>query len=42
MNNSGIGNSYTIRLNFELAGNLLYAVAKLGGMKKNALGNTLC
>lgn len=38
MNNSGIGNSYTIRLNFESAGNLLYAVAKLGGMKKNASG----
>ena len=38
MNNSGIGNSYTIRFNFESAGNLLYAVAKLGGMKKNASG----
>ena len=38
MNNSGIGNSYTIRLNFESAGNLLYAVAKLGGMKKNTSG----
>ena len=38
MNNSGIGNSYTIRLNFESAGNLLYAVAKLGGMKKNESG----
>ena len=38
MNNSSIGNSYTIRLNFESAGSLLYAVAKLGGMKKNASG----
>lgn len=38
VNNSGAGNSYTIRLNFESAGNLLYAVAKLGGMKKNASG----
>lgn len=38
MNNSAIGNSYTIRFNFESAGNLLYAVAKLGGMKKNASG----
>lgn len=38
MNNSAIGNSYTIRLNFESAGNLLYAVAKLGGMKKNESG----
>lgn len=35
MNNSVIGNSYTIRVNFESAGNMLYALAKIGGMKKN-------
>ena len=39
MNNSLMGNSYTIRLNFESAGNLLYALAKTGGIgKKNDNG----
>lgn len=37
-NNSVIGNSYSIRFNFESAGNLLYAISKLGGMKKNENG----
>lgn len=36
MNNSVIGNSYSVRLNFESAGNLLYAIAKVGGLKKNS------
>lgn len=35
MNNSVIGNSYSIRFNFESAGNLLYAVSKIAGLKKN-------
>ena len=35
MNNTIIGNSYSIRVNFESAGNLLYAVAKMADMKKN-------
>ena len=35
VNNSVIGNSYTIRFNFESAGNLLYSIAKLANMKKN-------
>lgn len=39
MNNSLMSNSYTIRLNFESAGNLLYALAKMGGIgKKNDNG----
>lgn len=39
MNNSLMGNSYTIRLNFESAGNLLYALAQTGGIgKKNDNG----
>lgn len=39
MNNSLMGNSYTIRLNFESAGNLLYALARMGGIgKKNDNG----
>lgn len=39
MNNSLMGNSYTVRLNFESAGNLLYALARMGGIgKKNANG----
>lgn len=38
MNNAVMGNSYTIRVNFESAGNLLYAVAKMGRMKKNDNG----
>ncbi len=35
MNNSVMGNSYTIRFNFESAGNLLYAAAQIARMKKN-------
>ena len=35
MNNALVGNSYAIRLNFESAGNFLYAVAKMARMKKN-------
>lgn len=39
MNNSLMGNSYTVRLNFESAGNLLYALARMGGIgKKNDNG----
>lgn len=38
MNNTIIGNSYSIRVNFESAGNLLYAVAKMTNMKKNEDG----
>lgn len=34
MNNTVIGNSYSVRLNFESAGNLLYAIAKVGGLRK--------
>lgn len=30
MNNTVIGNSYSIRFNFESAGNLLYVFAKMG------------
>lgn len=37
-NNTIIGNSYSVRFNFESAGNLLYAISKLGGMKKNDNG----
>ena len=38
MNNTIIGNSYSIRVNFESAGNLLYAFAKMTNMKKNEDG----
>lgn len=38
MNNAIIGNSYSIRFNFESAGNLLYAFAKMTNMKKNEDG----
>ncbi|MBR6433604.1 MAG: BamA/TamA family outer membrane protein, partial [Bacteroides sp.] len=38
INNSLTGNSYAVRLNFESAGNLLYALAKVGGMEKNNEG----
>lgn len=38
INNSLTGNSYAVRLNLESAGNLLYALAKAGGMKKNDEG----
>lgn len=38
MNNTIIGNSYSIRVNFESAGNLLYAFAKMANMKKNEDG----
>ncbi len=38
MNNAVIGNSYTIRVNFESAGNLLYAIANTVRLKKNEQG----
>lgn len=38
MNNTGIGDSYTIRVNLESAGNVLYGLAKLTGMRKNESG----
>ncbi len=37
-NNTLIGNSYSIRVNVESAGNILYGLAKLTGMKKNEAG----
>ena len=37
-NNSIIGNSYSIRLNLESAGNLLYGIGKLVRMRKNEAG----
>lgn len=36
MNNTAVGNSYTIRFNFESAGNLLYVAAKMAHLKKNS------
>ena len=38
MNNTPIGNSYSIRINVESAGNLLYGLAKLVKMRKNTDG----
>ena len=38
VNNAVMGNSYTVRFNFESAGNLLYLLSKAAGMKKNADG----
>lgn len=38
MNNATLGDSYTIRLNFESAGNLLYLLARSTRMKKNDNG----
>lgn len=38
MNNAVIGNSYSVRVNFESAGNLLYALSKMTRMKKNNSG----
>ena len=38
MNNTVIGNSYTIRCNVELAGNVLYAFSKIAGKRKNENG----
>ena len=35
MNNALVGNSYSIRLNFESAGNFLYSIAKMARLKKN-------
>ncbi|WP_294634001.1 BamA/TamA family outer membrane protein [uncultured Bacteroides sp.] len=35
INNSVIGNSYSIRFNFESAGNLLYAISKMSRLKRN-------
>ena len=35
MNNAVIGNSYSIRFNFESAGNLLYAISKMSNLEKN-------
>lgn len=37
-NSTNIGNSYSIRFNFESAGNLLYAFSKMTKMRKNADG----
>lgn len=37
-NNTFMKNSYTVRFNFESAGNLLYALAKATHMKKNESG----
>lgn len=37
-NNTLVGNSYSIRVNLESAGNVLYGLAKLTGMKKNEAG----
>lgn len=36
MNNATLGNSYTVRFNFESAGNILYALAKATHMQQNA------
>lgn len=38
INNSLVGDSYAVRLNIESAGNLLYALAKAAGMRKNNEG----
>ncbi|MCD8183766.1 MAG: BamA/TamA family outer membrane protein [Bacteroides sp.] len=38
MNNTIIGNSYSIRFNFESAGNVLYLFSKMAKLKKNAEG----
>lgn len=38
MNNTIIGNSYSVRFNFESAGNLLYAIAEMTNKKKNDSG----
>ena len=38
VNNTVVGNSYAIRVNLESAGNLLYGIAKLAGMKQNEQG----
>lgn len=35
-NNSVVGNSYAVRFNIESAGNLLYGLARVTGMHKNA------
>ena len=35
MNNAVIGNSYSVRFNFESAGNLLYVISKMSHLKKN-------
>lgn len=35
MNNALVGNSYSIRFNFESAGNFLYSIAKMANLKKN-------
>ena len=37
-NNSTLGNSFTVRFNFESAGNLLYALARATKMPKNDAG----
>ena len=38
MNNALLGNSYSVRVNVESAGSVLYGLAKLTGMKKNDAG----
>ena len=35
MNNAVIGNSYSIRFNFESAGNLLYVLSRISNLNKN-------
>lgn len=35
MNNALVGNSYSIRFNFESAGNILYSIAKMANLRKN-------
>lgn len=38
VNNTIVGNSYAIRINFESAGNLLYGIAKIAKMRQNGNG----
>ena len=38
VNNTLVGNSYSIRFNFESAGNLLYLLGKMTKMQKNEVG----
>ena len=36
VNNTIASNSYSIRFNFESAGNIMYALSKMTGIRKNA------
>ncbi|MCI1648343.1 MAG: BamA/TamA family outer membrane protein [Bacteroides sp.] len=38
VNNTIVGNSYSIRFNFESAGNLMYLISRMTSMKKNEEG----